>query len=313
MQSISPAVGIDVCKARLDVRLEGRKPLRVKNALAEVEAFAASLPPGSLIALERSGGYERLAVHVLRAAGHDVRAFNPLSVKRFGQSIGKRAKTDELDAQTLAVAARTLPPPQVKSQEREQLNDHARHVHRLKRDMVKVVERLEKPGLAPCLVASLEREKAFLEAEAKSMQKLLEGRMKASSSADDYALALSVPGVGAVTACAVVTELPDDLSGLTPRQIASYAGLAPLDDSSGKREGPKGLGRGNTHIKTAMYTPALRASFKDEWAKDLYARLRAKGKSHQTAIVAVMRRLLLRIVAVLKRGTPWEGVLQRAT
>ncbi len=117
---------------------------------------------------------------------------------------------------------------------------------------------------------------------------------------------MSVPGVGPVTACAVVAELPDDLSGVSTAQAAAYAGLAPLDDSSGKRDGPKTVGRGNARLKAALYMPALGLVRRPGWARDLYTRLKDKGRRHQAAIVAVMRKLLTRVVAVLKRGTPWQ-------
>lgn len=311
MESITSAVGIDVSLAHLDIRIEGKKPFKVKNTTECIAAFASTLPAGSLIALERSGGYERLAVNLLRAAGHDVRPFNPLAVKRFGQSMGRKAKTDPLDAKTLSDAGRTLPAPRVKSEERESLCDHARHLHRLKTDLAKVKKRLQRPGLADCLVASLRRELAFLEGEVKAMHAEFAVRTKASVCAQDYELALSVPGVGPVTAGAVVAELPDDLSDLSPAQIASYAGLAPLDNSSGKCDGARRIVRGNIRLKAALYMPAMRAATQDEWAKTVYRRLRDNGKSHQSAVVAVMRRLLMRIVAVLKRRTPWQGVLKK--
>ena len=79
-----------------------------------------------------------------------------------------------------------------------------------------------------------------------------------------------------------------------------------MDRSSGKHNPPARLGRGNTHLKAALYMPAVTALRREEWAKNLYARLRQKGRTHDQAIVPIMRRLLTRVVVVLKRGTPWE-------
>ena len=62
------------------------------------------------------------------------------------------------------------------------------------------------------------------------------------------------------------------------------------------------------HLKAALYMPALNVMSRQQWANDTYKRLRAKGLEHQQAIVPIMRKLLLQIVAVLKRRTPWQGV-----
>ena len=149
MTIMPKGVGVDVSKAHLDVSVEGRKPSRFKNSPEGVASLASSLPPGSVVILERSGGNERLAVRALMAAGHEVRALHALSVKRFGQSIGQKAKTDLLDAKTLALAT-VLRPGLTKSEEREALADHSRHVQRVKRDLAKVRKRLELPWYADC-------------------------------------------------------------------------------------------------------------------------------------------------------------------
>ena len=117
--------------------------------------------------------------------------------------------------------------------------------------------------------------------------------------------------MGPATARVLLCELPEDLPERTPAQICSYCALAPLDDSSGARRGPARLGQGNRRVKAALYMAAMCAVRTQRWAKELYARLRSKGRAHQQAICAVMRRLLLRAVAVLKRGSPWKDEPQR--
>ena len=85
-----------------------------------------------------------------------------------------------------------------------------------------------------------------------------------------------------------------------------------MDDSSGKRTGPARVGRGNPRLKKGLYMSAVTAISHREWAKSLYARLMAKGKTHDQAMVAIMRRILLRVVCVIHRGSTWQVEPQKA-
>lgn len=313
MNSISSAVGIDVSKDRLDVKIPGAKWFHVENSRRGLGQLLAKLPREYPVCLESSGGYERLAVRTLREGGIQVKVLNPCRAKQFARSIGQRAKTDKLDAEFLGHAGQVLPCPIEKSAERQALCDLSRHIQRLKGILAGIRKQLKTPCLDASVKSSLLRQRDFLRGEIRTMEKAFAQAIEASRSAKDYHNVLSMFGAGPVTARIVVTELPDDLSGLSSQNVASYAGLAPMDNSSGRRIGHKYIGRGNVRLKSALYTPAIGALKRETWAREFYTRLRSKGKSHQTAMVAVMRRILIRIVAVLKRGTAWQAVPPRRT
>ena len=101
----------------------------------------------------------------------------------------------------------------------------------------------------------------------------------------------SVPGVGAVTAAAVLTLMPET-GTLDRKQVARVAGLAPITRQSGKWQGKAFIGSGRNPLGDALYMPALVAISCNPDLKTKYERLRTAGKPAKVAIVAVMRNLI---------------------
>lgn len=309
----SIAVGIDVSKDHLDIyidRPESAKRLRVTNDPEGIRLLLKSLGKGSfVVALEASGRYESLVRHSLEKAGMVVKVQNPRMVRRLAQGLGIQAKTDSIDAQLLARTVDLCPPSEARSKEREEHGDLSRLIDTVKEERIAHQLRLKVPGLSKVVAASLQRLITSIDKEIKRLEKAFKQRVARSSLYESYLLCQSVAYVGPVLARALVCELPQDLSAWSVRQIASYAGVAPQDNASGKRMGPSHIGRhGNMRLKAALYMPAMGLVSRDTWGKVLYRRLRARGLAHQQAIIAVMRKLLLHTVAVLKRGTAWEPV-----
>jgi transposase len=305
MNSIASGIGIDVSKGRLDVKVPGSKAFALSNTKEGIEELLVRLPEGLPVVMESSGGYERLATRLLRSDGYAVRLLNPKKAKQFADAMGRNAKTDPLDATILGLAGVVMPTPIEKTEERQALCDHSRRINKVTKLLEGTRKQLQSPELDSFALASLLRTEVFLVGEKKRMEKEFAKRVKATSVALNYKLLQTIPGVGPITARIVVTELPQDLENLSARQLASYAGVAPMDNSSGQSEKKKRLSKSNKHIKAALYCPAISCIRYQPWATELYAKLTTKGKSHQSAVVAVMRRIMMQIVAVLKRGTPW--------
>ena len=306
MNSVTPQVGIDVSKAQNLVSIDQAKAFALPNTRAGFEQIVSRLPAGSVVHLEASGGYERPLRRALVLAGFVVRTHNALKARRLAQGLGTKAKTDPVDAKGLSATAHLLSVSKAKSEERENLADYSRMISGTQEMVGTLRRRLDAPGLDKDTIAETKKTTKYLNGRIATFEKHFVVRVKASSLAEKYKLILSVPGVGPKTARVCLCELPENLTEQEPGQIASYAGVAPINDESGTRKGSAHVGRGNSRLKGALYMPALGSVQRQQWAKDIYARLRAKGRAHQAAIVAVMRRLLMRIVAVLKRGTAWK-------
>jgi len=303
---VGAQVGIDVAQDWLDVSVDGGKAFRVSNDDAGIVSLMGRLSEGATVHLEASGGYERVARRRLVEAGFVVRTLDPLKVRRSAQSKGKNGKTDSLDARHLSEEGSSLQAHPPKSGFREELCDLSRTLDQLKSAASEMKLRANVPGLDPMAVETLIAASGLLRKEAAKLEREFVKRVKSSPLKERYLLAQSIPGVGPCLARVLVCELPEDLEAFTDAQLTSYGGVAPLDNSSGKRKGKAHIGRGNARIKGALYMPALNCVQRQEWARSLYARLKAKKHEHQQAVVAVMRRLLLRAVQVLRRGTPWQ-------
>ncbi len=295
--------GIDVSSKFLDISEGGGKPRRIANDEAKIAEWTKSLPNSARVYLEASGGYERLACRVLGAAGIRVLVINPLQARRMMQAKGIRAKTDGLDAKALAEFGPDLPAHEPPTPTRQELQDLVRARQSLHRMAADLTKQAQKPELTDCVRETLLNLAKTTRREAASLQKQI--RKVLSRLARDAELIRSVPGAGEGLAATLLAELPADFRQARPEQLASYCGLAPHERQSGLSRRHAFTGPGNIHLKTALYMPALACLRTKTWAQDFYQRLRNNGKSHRLALVALMRKLLLQILAVLKRNSPW--------
>lgn len=300
-------VGIDVSQNVLDVSIAGAAVFQIANQKGAIEKLAGRLPHPCEAHLEASGGYDRLVRRKLAGCGIPVHRHNPRKIRRYADVVSVSAKTDAIDARLLARVGAVITASPAKSEFREDLCDISRTISTFKRDRSDYKKRLKTPELCEYAAASIKAIIASLDEQIKKLEAAYVKLVRQSPLAERYRLLQTVPCIGPMTARVLTCELPEDLSEFTKGQISSYAGIAPLDNSSGKRKGTSHIGHGNTHVKGCLYMPGVSAIGSLPWATELYARLMAKGRLHEQAMVAVMRRLLTHAVAVAKRGSAWEA------
>jgi transposase len=301
--------GIDTSKAKLDVAVHGRtERWQVANALSGWRALAANLAKIGVtrIGIEATGGYERGVVEHLRAAGFTVLVLQPIQVKAFGRVHLRRAKNDALDAVLIAACAASLDQPRIAPDPR--LADLARYLTFLEQteeDIARFKTRLEhidEPGLRRLVNSDIKRLSARKTAQIRHLAKHLRGH---DDLAKRLALVLSIPGIGERTALALIIRMPE-LGQISREEAAALAGLAPFDDDSGLHRGQRHIAGGRGRLRKSLFAAALPAAFR--WNKALivlYARLTAKGKVHNAALIACARKLLIYANTVVQRGTPW--------
>lgn len=122
-------------------------------------------------------------------------------------------------------------------------------------------------------------------------------------------LLASVPGVGPVIARTLIAELPE-LGRLDRKQIAALAGLAPWTRQSGAWRGKSGIGGGRACVRAALFMGALVAARYNPALQAFKQRLIEAGKPKLVAIIAVARKLLTILNAVLRDKRPWRDVEQ---
>ena len=295
-------VGVDVAKARLDLDLPAPHHAVPNTAPGHALAVAAlARVPGVHIVLEASGGYERAFVAALHRAGIPVTVTDPLRVRQFARSAGRRAKTDPLDARVLSAFGRAHgPAPAVPDTEAER-RLAALVQRRRQLQAALVAEQNQAEGLVD---KDLARQSAQLQ---RTYAKLIAGleaaiaaQLQASEPMRRRAAALdALTGVGPGTVAVMLAEMPE-LGSLNRRQAAALAGVAPYDRQSGGWDGARHIAGGRKHARCALYMAALSAARCQGKLKVFYQRLRAAGKEPKVALVAVMRKLVILMNDVLK-------------
>jgi transposase len=301
--------GIDTSKAKLDIAVHDRtERWQVANTLSGWRALAANLAKAGVtrVGIEATGGYERGVVEHLRAAGFIVLVLQPMQVKAFGRMHLRRAKNDALDAVLIAACAAALDQPRIAPDPRlAELAQYLTFLEQLEEDIARFKNRLEQteePGLRRIVNSDLRRLKARKVTQIRNIARRLRAH---DDLARRFELVLSIPGIGERTALALLIRMPE-LGRISREEAAALAGLAPFDHDSGKYKGQRHIAGGRGRLRRSLFAAALPAAFR--WNKaliELYARLIAKGKAHNAALIACARKLLIYANTVVQRGTPW--------
>jgi len=304
-------IGVDVSKHHFDWVAGGfGNVARVPNTAAGVRRMVAKLRSleATLIVVESTGGYERALTEALSEADLPVVLVNPWRVRRFGEGLGVLAKTDPIDARILALygeraqpSRRPLPGPR-----QRQMADLVRRRRQLIAMIVAEKSRLDTAS-------------AVIRRDIQALVKVLEKRVTKIDERIDAAIAAdpekaeswerlqSVPSVGPGVARALIVDLPE-LGALGRRQISSLVGLAPFAKDSGRKTGQRRIRAGRSGPRTALYLAAMNGARFNPALKTFYTRLIEAGKPPKLAFIALARKLLTILNAMVRDGTMWREV-----
>ena len=304
------AIGVDVGKANLDVSVSEGPVVRFDNTKPGITKLLKYLGShnATLVVCEATGGYERALVNRLRETEVAVHVAHPTRVRAFAKACGYEAKTDPRDAQVLSRYGQVFPEAQVSRDEfdpeREELRDLLNRRRQFVAQRVQELGRLDK-GTSSITIRSAKRHIGWLEKEiARLDREYLTALGKSAPLAERAALYRSVPGIGPLTAAILVAFLPE-LGHRDSRSLTSLVGLAPWSRDSGSKRGKRAIRGGRSTVRSALYLCAWSVIRHDTEMRRFYDRLRKRGKPGNVSVVAVMRKLLLHLNAVARRGTPW--------
>lgn len=304
-------VGIDVSKDWLDVHvLASGEGFRIGNDHAGMDELIGRLKANTpdVVALEATGGLETVCVAALSAAGLAVIIVNPAQVRSYAGALGKRAKTDPIDAAVIAAFVKATQ-PQIRplaDAATQALSDLVGRRRQVMQMMVAEKNRLRMAASKPA-GKSIKRILAALERELGSLDADMDGHIRKSPLwRVREALLTSVPGVGPIVARTLLAEMPE-LGSLDRRQIAALAGLAPWTRQSGKWKGKSFIGGGRAKLRSALFMAALVATRYNPALKAFRDRLVAQGKPKIVALVATMRKLLTILNAIIRDARPWQN------
>ncbi len=303
-------VGIDVSKNTLDVHVHpAGEAFAVARNADGIDALIARIAPLGVhaVAVEATGGFETVVAASLGGAGLPVIVVNPAQVRAFAQALGKRAKTDPIDAAVIARFVEATK-PQIRPLPDEDTRILADLVGRRRQIIQMIVAEKQRERQIPnrTLKKSAARLIKALEKELTVLDTGIDDSVRGSPVwREKEDLLQSVPGVGPVTARSLLAELPE-LGTLTRREVASLAGLAPWTRQSGKWRGKSFTGGGRAGVRSAIFMAAMVGARRNPVLQAFHQRLIAAGKPKLVAIVAVARKLLTILNAILRDKTPWQ-------
>lgn len=308
-------VGIDVSKKKLDVAVcpSGTTHQFANDAEGIAKLVETIRVAGVLVVLEPTGGYEVDLVCALVEAKVDVAVVNARQIRDFAKSRGILAKTDRIDAHTIAHFGELHRPeprmlPDERTRQLEALVVRRRQLVDM-RAAEKAREKICNKKIRPRIKTMIEFISKQINDVDEELRKFIEDSTEWKAKAE---LLESVKGVGRVVATTLLALLPE-LGKLNRKQIAALVGVAPFNNDSGKKRGKRSIWGGREAVRSVLYMSATVAATHNAPIAALYQRLSAKGKEHKVAIVACMRKLITVLNAMVRDGKAWSPALALKT
>jgi transposase len=287
-------VGVDVAKHNVVVACAERAfvPCTIPNERAQLRGWLKTLPKGSRLAMEATGGYQTMLADLAHALGLTVYVLNPKDLRHYAKGLGRRGKTDRVDAEVIARFLSKehddLHPYCPPTPEQRQLDQLLRRRAKLvalrgalratgadlpvgQRELATVLRRLED------LIQRLDAHREALVAACPERQQAHQ-RLQTILSVG--------PLVGAGLAQALA-RIPFSNADA----FVAYTGLDPRPLDSGQKTGRRRLSkRGPGELRRLLFNAAMSASKTTTW-KPLYERYRARGLSTTAALVVLARKI----------------------
>lgn len=293
--------GVDVSKTRLDAcALPSGATAAFANdpeGRAELAAFCLAQAV-ELVAMEATGAFEQDAAAACRDAGVPVAIVNPRHVRRFAEAMGTLEKTDRIDARLIArfCLARGLGPSPQAGPNQLRLKALAARLRQVTDDLV-VQKQRRSSARDQETRDSLDEVIALFKRQARR----LEGEIASLIDDDPLWSRLDrafreIKGVAGRTVARLMADMPE-IGTWSNKAIAKLAGLAPIADDSGKRQGARHIRGGRTPVRSILFLVADIARRFDPSLADFHRRLSGAGKPKMVVRIALARKLLVRLNA----------------
>ena len=292
--------GVDVSKDWLDAFVPPGSFERFANTPDGIGQLADFVRTGAaaLVVMEASGGVERLAFQLLWEGDIPCALVNPRSVRDFARAMGHLEKTDRIDAQVIAhfAATKDIRPSPLPSAQQQQLSALSARMRQVTGDLTVQKQRLHSVQSEVAREGIVE-----LIAVLKRQSKALAAAIAELVANDPLWAALdttfrSVKGVADRTVATLMADLPE-IGTLSNKQIAKLAGLAPLADDSGKRQGKRRTRGGRASVRSLLFLVGDIARKYDQSMTEFRDRLIAAGKPKMVIRIALAHKLLTRLNA----------------
>jgi transposase len=301
-------VGIDVSKARLDCFATSGESKSVSNDDAGIGELCVWLQAMSVerIVVEATGGYEAAVVAILGAAKLPIVVINPRQARDFAKAIGRRAKSDAIDAQVLALFAEAVKPEIRPLKDEQTLELDALLERRRQLLHMLTAERQRLAQAKGPVRTDIKQHIAYLVKRLKDSNGDLDALIRQSPVwRERENLLTAVQGVGRQTLVSLCAWLPE-LGRLKRKPIAALVGVAPFNCDSGTFRGQRHCFGGRAALRAILYMATVAAIRCNPVLKPFYQRLLKAGKPKKVAIVACMRKLLTILNAMVRDNAAWN-------
>jgi transposase len=300
-------IGIDVAKAKLDIRMAG-KDRQIPNNPKGFAALRRSIqkaPVLPTVICEASGSYHQALVDYLHKHQIPVSVVNPRQVRDFARAKGLLAKTDKIDARVLVDYACAIKPSLTHPLPEywQQLRDLVDRRENLKTMLVAEKNRLATAG-RPQISKLIKQHIRQIQNQITQIEKMIKELSSNHPPLKERVDILTqTQGVGFITAACLLADMPE-LGQLNRSEVAGLSGTAPLNRDSGTIRGQRITWGGRSKARSALYMAALVASRYNPVLKAVYQKLIARGKRPKVALVALMRKLIIYLNSQLKSLEP---------
>jgi len=312
--------GIDVGSTSLDYCFNVANKIieegRINNILKDIKKlFTKRRFDNTLFVLEFTGSYSSKLIAQLNALNRPMIVLNPQKSSNFMKFQGVSNKTDKQAAQTLAAMGPLVEKdnlyelPSQEIQERKQLLSSLSGLKKQKRQLENQIHAKEQEAeVVPLAISTLKTVLKAVDKEIAKIEKELVKPMKDEAFNENMKLAQSISGVGIKTAQTLLIVANNLANFDDSDKLAKYLGITPSSHYSGNSVRKKGkiTKVGSSQVRACLFMGSLSAIRYNEACKQLYKRLRAKGKPYRVAMVAVMRKLVRQIFACVKNKTPFD-------
>ena len=302
-------VGVDVGKKELVVCVYPTdKRITVQNNRKGIDSLFAKLRPCpvQMMVCEASGGFECLLKQIARQKGYRFWVANPKRIKAFIESEGQRAKTDRLDAHMIARFGATHEPPRHHdTPQNEELRQLVIRRSQVKDMIGDEQRRLNHPQVKVCADA-IKRHILFIKQELTDVKHQIRDEINRSELLSEKAdLMTSMPGIGQATAATLLALMPE-LGKVGNRQIAALVGVAPYTCESGLFKGRSRIAGGRGMVRKVLYMCGMTCLRSNKKFQVFYQRLIKEGKNGKVALIAVIRKMIVTLNAMLREGEQWR-------
>lgn len=308
-QNATLIAGVDVSKAELVVALHLQAGVsRLANNDAAIRAWLRTLPAGSVLAMEATGGLQCLLAQLAHEHGMRVFVLNARDVHHYAKALGSRGKTDRLDAAVIAryaaehhTSLRQWQPARPALQQLQALL-HRRWLLTRQRVALRL-SLADVPSLQPLAQHLQQQFELALQEIDRQLVQLVAADKPLSQG---VARLRTICGFG-LQASALLGSLLSRIPFANVDALVAFSGLDPRPCDSGAHRGKRRLSkRGPAVLRRAMYLSAL-AACRSKALGPMYQALKARGFAPTQALVILARKLLRVAWAVWNSGQPFQA------